>query len=159
MEDDDMGVREYLPLAAAAIFALWAGGCSPSESPFLITQLCLKDDQGVVRFGNVMREIAISEHMSFVDGGSKTRSDLEDIGQKSFGINTVNLAVEGYDGVGVTASNLGLSPHQVSLGFTHGTDRVGGKHLAEVVIRRLGREWHVTKLPSDRGALPLKDCG
>jgi len=60
--------------------------------------------------------------------------------------------------VGIGAANLGLSKHQVALGFSTGSDIKQAQDFADIVIKERQRKWPVEVIPSDRGALPMANC-
>jgi hypothetical protein len=125
-------------------------------------QLCVKDDQGVTEFMNMMRSIAASEHMTFVDGGAQTQRDLKDIGAKFEKLDTpgsvINIGIDRGERTFVMGGNLGLPTYQVVLGFSGEEDREEVLRLADVVAKRLGTVWQVQTVPAGKGALPMKTC-
>jgi hypothetical protein len=57
------GLRMIKSLWVAASVALILQGCSKMQEPFLIVQMCLVDQIGVVQFKRVMRSIAKLEDL------------------------------------------------------------------------------------------------
>jgi len=71
----------------------------------------------------------------------------------------IDFHIEGANGLGVTAGNLGLPPYQVGMGFTEGTDPPRAHRLAHELIRALSPRWDVQKLAPGTRVLPMKTCG
>jgi hypothetical protein len=136
-------------------------GCAGREGSFLTVQLCLKDDRGVSDFFSSMRQIAAENEMKFLDKSEETRADFDAI-EKAGGPRrprgpVIQLTVQNARGVGVTATNLGLPPYQVALGFFADRDAPGGRQFASSTIRQLSTRW-LYRVPNERGALPLPGC-
>jgi hypothetical protein len=72
---------------------------------------------------------------------------------------TIDLHIEGKGGLGVTAGNLGLPPHQVGLGFTAGSDAAKARRLATNLTSSLSQHWSVQRVPTSQGVLPMTGCG
>jgi len=132
------------------------------KRPFLMIQICVVNDQGFTKVPLMLKTVAISQNMRFMDGSEQTQADLGGmqpaIPQTEPGGHVVNIGVERGDGVGVGAANLGLSKHQVALGFSTGSDIKQAQDFADIVIKELQRKWPVEVIPSDRGALPMANC-
>jgi hypothetical protein len=126
-----------------------------------MVQLCLKDDRGISDFFSNMRQIAAENKMKFLDRSEDTRADFEAIqndgGPKLTGP-VIQVTVERPDGPGVTATNLGLYPYQVALGFWQGQDKFEAHRLAGSVISRLSTHWTIYRVPNEGSALPLPGC-
>jgi hypothetical protein len=137
-------------------------GCTPGKPPLLMVQLCLKDDQGVSEFMSVMRSIAHSENMTFVDGGADTQTELKIVGAKMDKLDTAGSVINiGLDRGGYTfmmGGNLGLPTYQVALGFSADPNPSEARRFADVVVKRLGTHWKVEAVPAGIGALPMKTC-
>lgn len=146
----------------AATMLLQLSGCSSERGPSMIVELCVGSEKGISLFVDAMRQIAASQHMTFIDNSARTRHELETIGQGKLAHqnpSTINIAIEGEDGLGVTAGNLGLSPFQVALGFTDSSDVVQGQRFSKAVLEALGKQWKITKIPAGKGAFPSESCG
>jgi hypothetical protein len=122
-----------------------------------MVQLCLRDQQNVFLFKNVVRSIAQSEHMKFIDGSTMTQKDLNTlkVGPK---FPLVYIGVDGADGVGMEGGNLGLSAYEVALGFSEGSNSVAAHRFADTVVGELKKRWPVFVVPRDRGATHSKNC-
>lgn len=152
--------KPFLPVAALVLLSL--SGCSRGKGPSMMVEMCLGSPKGVSLFVDTMRQIAASQHMTFIDNSARTRGELETVGQGKLAHqnpSTINIAIEGGDGLGVTAGNMGLSPYQVALGFTNGSDVAQGQRFSNAVIQTLGKQWKISKVPAGKGALPSKNCG
>lgn len=148
-----------------AVFSMTIGlqGCSRNQESFLAIQLCVVDPQGVTQLKSVMRTVAKSENLQFIDNSAQQRNDLKTMGAdellKRDAALAIDVHIEGAEGMGVTAGNLGLPPYQVALGFTEGSDAVKAHQLSDRLVKALSQMWHVEKIPQGKGALPMKTCG
>lgn len=146
------------------VFALFlcAGQCSRSQESYLTVQACLRDDVGVGQFFEVMREVATSEGLRFEDQTASSEKDLETVGAnkllKRQRALTINVAIEGSKGLGVTATNLGLPPNQVALGFTEGSDAAKAHEFSRRLVHELSQRWRVERVPKGKGAFPMRSC-
>jgi hypothetical protein len=154
-------MRRKLLLAIAILTQF--NGCTNTQEESIAVDICLGNQRGVERFLNIMRRIATDEHMTFIDRSTRTRRDLDIIGQGELGSSrggpTINVGVEGKGGLGLTAGNIGLSPYQVAVGFTNGPNSAAGLRFSDVVIRTLEKEWNVRRIPNNEGSKPLTNCG
>jgi hypothetical protein len=143
--------------------SIYLQGCSRTQESYLTVQTCLVDQQGVSQFLEMMRAVAKSENLKFVDGSAETGAALKTIGAdkhlKRDPALTINVGIEGQGGMGVTAGNLGLPPYQVALGFTEGADAAKAHRLSDRLVQALSQRWHVETVPQGKGALPMKACG
>ncbi len=152
---------QHLLLVLSSIALLLA--CTPGQRPQLMVQLCVKDDPGVSEFMNMMRSIAVSENMKFVDGSAQTQQELKTIDAKMAKLDTsgsvINIGIDNPHGHTIMmGGNLGLPTYQIALGFGDPENPAEARRLANVVIKQLGRRWPVQTLPTDTGALPMKSC-
>jgi len=152
--------KALLPIAALALLAL--NGCSRSKEPAMIVEMCLGDQKGLRLFIETMRQIASTEHMTFIDNSAKTQRELDVVGQSNINesqdAHVLNIGIEGDDGLGVTAGNLGLARYQVALGFTKGSSDTEGSQFADVVVRELRTKWMVTRVPAGKAAMRASGC-
>lgn len=153
-------LRGILGIAALAGL-LW--GCIPSgKRPFLQVQLCVVDQQGLSTFTSLMREIARSEKMSFVDGSEETlkqfESARETIPDYKFTKPVIHMGVERDDMMGLTAANIGLPSYQIVIGFNVGDSESGAQEFAQRVVGALKRHWAVETVPAGKGAFPMESC-
>lgn len=148
-------------LRVAVMIALTGAlcGCPEGKRPFKIVQLCLGDQKNLTQFANILKSVAQSESMAFIDGSASTARDLKEIGVKiDPSAPIINLGVERKDGMGLIAGNLGLPNYQVALGFSEGSDSAEAHRFADTVVRKVSEQWHVLVVPAGRGALPLTTC-
>ena len=124
--------------------------------------MCVVDQRGVAELKSVMRSVAQSENLKFIDNSAQQGSDLKAMGAdkllKRDASFAIDLHIEGKGGMGVTAGNLGLPPYQVALGFTEGSNAAKAHRLKDRLIHALSQRWHVEKVSQRRGALPMKTC-
>ena len=143
--------------------ALCAAKCSHAQEEFLAVQMCLVNEGGATQFTEIMREVARSEDLRFVDGSAETRDYLEDVRNKGQvkldHLPTINIGIEGEHGLGVTAGNLGLPSNQVALGFTAGRNAAKARKLADHLVQALSQRWHVRKILKGQGSFPMSNCG
>ena len=125
-------------------------------------QLCVQDDQGVSQFMNMMRSIAVSERMTFVDGSAETQRELNAVHAKFEKLDTpgsvINIGIDRGEHNFMMGGNLGLPTYQVALGFSGGEDRAEVLRFADLVVKQLGTVWPVQTVPAGRGALPMESC-
>jgi hypothetical protein len=125
-------------------------------------QLCVEDDQGVADFMNIMRSIAVSEHMTFVDGGAETQRELKAIGAKFEKLDipgsVMNFGIDHGDDTFIMGGNLGLPIYQIAMGFSGVADPAEMRALAAVVKKQLATRWQVQNVPDGTGALPMTTC-
>lgn len=145
-------MRELLAISLLSIL----GGCS-GQHPSRMIQLCLGDEQGVAAFKDAMRSVARAKDMEFVDGSASTEKDLSTLGQHP-GYELIYIGVSGKNGIGLEAGNLGLSAHEVAIGFSEGTDKARAQEFEDAVIQALDRRWQVHAVPPNQGALSLESC-
>ena len=145
----------------AAIFLLQ--GCARSQEAFLSIQTCVVDQNGLDELARVMRDIAHSERLQFIDNSAAMRESLKaTAADRHAGIvidHAVDLHIEGKGGMGVTASNLSLPSYQVALGFTEGSEPNKAHRLAEQLTQELKQRWNVQKVARGKGVFPMKSCG
>jgi hypothetical protein len=51
------------------------------------------------------------------------------------------------------ATNLGLSSHDVEVGFTEGSNKPEARRVADQVVKELGDRWRVYTVPAGKGGL------
>jgi hypothetical protein len=125
-------------------------------------ELCVRNDQGLADFVDIMRSIAVSEHMMFVDGGAQTQQELRVVGSKFEKLDTpgsvLNFGLERGNDPVIMGDNLGLPQYQIVLGFSGNAEPAEMHRLANVVEQRLGELWQVITVPDGTGALPMNTC-
>jgi hypothetical protein len=155
-------MKSYIFCAVVIILSGVLYGCTQGKRPFLIVQVCLRDEQNLALFTSMMKSIAQSERMSFIDRSAATESELRStdhvLDKLKQDTPIVNLGIEGKGGVGMSAGNLGLPNYQVALGFSEGSDPPGAHAFSDRVVSRLKARWHVETVPAGKGAFPLKTC-
>lgn len=138
-------------------------GCAGAQSAFEQVQMCVGDERGVAELKSVMRAVAQSENLRFIDNSDEQAKDVKDVGaDKALERNVsraIDLHIEGESGLGVTAGNLGLQQYQVGLGFTEGRDPAKAHRLANRLITSLSQHWNVQHVPSSQGILSMRGCG
>jgi hypothetical protein len=127
-----------------------------------MVQLCLQDQAGVALFKAEMQAIAQGEQLRYIDSSFATQRDLKAVGatepnmHSSGGLISVDL--EGNDGFGLTAVNLGLNDFDVAIGFSDSRPVDASRKFADLVVARLKTHWPVSVVPTGRGALPNAQC-
>ena len=144
-------------VVASLVLASALFGCSEGKRPFLMAQICLRDEQNLSAFTQELRSISQSENMRFVDGSRESERELNALGHEASG-RLIHMAVESENGVGLTAGNLGLPTYQAVIGFSEGSNPDGARAFAGRVISKISQRWHVETIPSEHGAQPMEDC-
>ena len=143
--------------------ALCAAKCSRAQEEFLAVQMCLVDEAGVTQLKNIMRDVAKSENLQFIDNSAETGRALRNIGAEEAARHgaafAIDVHIEGEHGLGVTAGNLGLPAYQVALGFTAGRNAAKAHKLADRLVQALSQRWRVQTVPKGQGTLPMSSCG
>jgi hypothetical protein len=155
-----------------AVSILAVGGCGAGKPPFLMVQMCVQDMAGLSRLRQELQTIARDEGMRIGDTSAETRASLEDI-ERAFREETadssdnstlnlpaqlINISVYGEDGLALSAGNIGLSDHDIVIGFSEGHSAIASRQFSLRVINRLSRHWRVRAIPSGQGAHPDPDC-
>ena len=144
---------------AGLIIAGALGGCTQGKRPFLMVQLCFKDDQELADFTRLLESIAYTERMSFIDYSGPTERGLDAIKAKGRFAPVINISVhDDAWGVGLGVGNLGLPKYQVAVGFSEGSKPLEAHRFADNVVSQLRARFHVKTVPEGRGALPIQDC-
>jgi DNA-binding phage protein len=131
-------------------------GCV-GKRPFLLVQMCLGNEQNIALFMSAMKGIAQSQNMTFIDGSKENREALVQL-KVSPNYRLIDIGIERKDGVGLMAGNLGLSRHEVAIGFSEGSNPAAAHKFADLTVGTLKQRWNVHAVPSGQGALPLKGC-
>jgi hypothetical protein len=132
-------------------------GCGEGKRPFLMVQTCLGDERNVVLFENMLRIIAQSKNMTYLDGSKKTQDGLARL-KASPSYRLIYVGVDRNDGMGLYAGNLGLSAYEVAIGFSEGSNPSEAHQFANLVVRTLKERWRVDVVPQGQGALPMNGC-
>ena len=136
--------------------------CAEGKRPFLMVQLCLKDQNGTALFKSEMQALAQREGLRYVDRSDATQSELKLLGTTDRNMHpdggVIYLGVERNDGFGLEAANLGLNDFDVVVGFADVGTRDASRKFADRVVAQLKTHWAVTVVPPGRGALPDPNC-
>ena len=150
-------------LLAMASLALIFQGCSKTQEPFLMVQMCLVDQAGVLQFKSVMHSIAKLEDLKYIDNSAQQGANLKIMGAdkllKQDAALAIDVHLEGDRALGVSAGNLGLPPYQVALGFTEGSDAAKAHRLSDQLVKALSQLWQIETVPQGKGAFPMSSCG
>ncbi|HEY6619225.1 MAG TPA: hypothetical protein VIY68_06760 [Steroidobacteraceae bacterium] len=137
-------------------------GCSSGKPPALMVQLCLQDDQGVSDFLSLMKSVAASEHMNFVDSSADTQAKLKVIRAKYAKLATpssvINVDIETAEGLVVTADNIDLPTYQVSVDFTGTLSSVDKQRFIDILAPKLRAQWQVDTVPPGIRPFPMQSC-
>lgn len=152
-------------LRIIAVVALGTGAlcsCGKAQESFLTVQLCLKNEQGVATFKELMRSIAAMQKMRYVDASESTQTDLKTIGATGPNMHAsgglIYVGVQSDDGLGLSAGNMGLNKFDVALGITEGSRPADARRFADAVLKELQQRWVVKTLPPRTGAFPDPTC-
>ena len=153
------------PISAIVVLtvAMLTASCrATGEREFRLVQVCVGNDNGIAELKTLLRSVAASERMTFVDGSARTTQDLSAIarrrGHPVSATPVLNIGVERPDSMGLTAGNLGLPQYQIALGFSKGGDPRAAQEFSDRVVAALGQHWRVEAVPAGRGALPISSC-
>jgi hypothetical protein len=135
-------------------------GCTPGKRPFLIVQMCMRDEHELPKLTQLMQSISQSEGMRFIDNSENTKAELDEIRKTTPNTptSTLNIGASDDDGVGFGASNLGLPNDQVAVGFSEGSNPLKAHRFADMVVGKIRKLWYVVPVPPGRGALPIPNC-
>jgi hypothetical protein len=137
-------------------------GCTSGKPAALMVQICLKDDQGVSEFLNLMQSVATSEHMNFVDVSAETQEKLKAIHAKYAKLVTpssvINVDIESGDRLVVTADNLDLPTYQVAVDFTGGLSPADTQRFVDLLIPQLRAQWQVDAVPVGTHPFAMTSC-
>jgi len=152
-------------LRIIVVVALGTGAlcsCGKAQESFLTVQMCLKNEQGVATFKELMQSIAATQKMRYVDASESTQRDLKTVGATGHNMHVsgglMYVGVEANDGLGLSAGNIGLNKFDVALGITEGSRPVDARRFADVVVKELQQRWIVKTLPPRTGAFPDPTC-
>lgn len=145
-----------------AIYVCFVAGCGSGGHSFLTVQGCLIDQRGTADFENRLRAIALDEHMSFLDDSAEVARQLKDSGyagnERTNGTSVLQIYLRRDDGVGLTATNIGLPGFEVALGFADGSDPRQARAFANRVLENIGASWMLETVPTGMGAMPRGGC-
>ena len=148
-------------LAMTILFS--ALGCSQhQQEAFKTVKVCVADSQGINRLAQIMRESAKAEGMTYIDNTAATRRGLSVTAQSDRDRKeaewVVNFEIQGSNGMGVTATNLGHSPFEMALGFSVGSNRFEAESFAERLIGTLKARWRVVSVQKGEDSQKLTKC-
>ena len=153
-----MNFRYILAILILCLSASRAFG----SQPFSMVEVCLVDEENITVFIDIMRSVAKSGDMEFVDSSEKTQRDLEEMGKTAPKViplgPVINLGLESNDGAWITANNVGMPRNQVVIGFTEGSNPTRAHYFADKVVNRLKEHWNLEVIPPDVGARGMKTC-
>src|SRR5919109_3991946 len=146
-----MTFRSALTLSAIVAIAALPYACTRVESPFRLVHLCVNDTNGIVLLKRKLEAIASKHQLEFRDDSDAASRDLavvgydEGNGEKAKSV--INYLGIRSDGMGFSATNLGLPAYQISLSFSHGSDPKEAARFADAVVAQLRQDWTVEDAP------------
>ena len=135
--------------------------CSQGSRPFLIAQVCLHNEADVGRFIDLMRGIARSNGMEFVDRSEQAARELSEVGaglESEQRPTFVYVGTVGNEDYGFSAGNLGMPGHQVSIAFTSEHPSNEARQLAAATVKKLREFWKVETQSGAIGARGMAEC-
>lgn len=134
--------------------------CSPhQQESFKTVQFCLDPAHGIEVLTKELSSYASIERMTYIDNTPAARRGLKVTAQTPAQAReaewVIQLLVQNESGLGVTATNLGLGPNNVALGFTSAGDNRSASQFASRLINRLSRHWKVFTVPVGQGVQPM----
>lgn len=138
--------------------------CQPrQQEPFKMVQFCVKNNAGIDILSRELRATAKNEGMHFIDNTKAARNGLavtaQSPSQQQEAFWLVHFVLQTEDGMGATATNLGLSPFEFGLGFTDAGDINKASSFATRIVKKLEKYWRIIPIAPGVGALPSKECG
>lgn len=159
-----MNLKTAVCAFTAIALASTLSGCGTGKRPFLIAQVCLKNEQERSAFTRELQLIAQSEGVSLVDNSENTQKELRAMGnpnlEKTLSRPVINVGMFREHGVGLIANNVGTAGNEVAIGFSEGANPSDAHRFAQMVVGKLEEHWHVEIVPNpaESGALPMKEC-
>lgn len=134
--------------------------CSPhQQQSFKTVQFCVDPAHGIEALTRELRSFASIERLTYIDNTAAARRGLKATAQTPAQAReaewVIQLLVQNESGLGVTATNLGLGPNNVALGFTSAGDNRSASQFASRLIKRLSRHWKVFPVPVGQGVQPM----
>ncbi len=154
--------HQYIYIAILFFTAITAACDVVGKRPFMMVQICVNDNSGILLLKSIMKNIAQSESMDFFDQSEMVQLGLNEIRNNNgeyLKDGTVYILVSGNLDFGLIAANVGLRKYQISIGFSEGKAPSEAKLFAQKVVLSLERNWPVQILPPDKGTYPMKECG
>ena len=143
-------------LILAALFGVISACSYQEQLPFKIVQICLPDSTNVSSLKTMMQATAANEGMAFVDNTERARRGLAVTAQSRAQSDeakwVISLIVHGSDGLGATATHLGLAPLEIAIGFTSGRSHDAAQAFAKRLIEKFSSRWKVVAVPNGRAA-------
>jgi hypothetical protein len=158
-------MSQYRTLFILPLFLMTCclSNCSGAKESFLTVEMCVVNDAGINQLRKILEITARKEHLQFVDNTADAQHDMTVTSQTNRDLveahRLFHVAVQRSDGMGVTATNLGLPKYQVVLGFTDGADHGTAKAFADRMVMVLASQWKITTIPPRKGATPMRNCG
>lgn len=158
-------IKSFKLLAMAFPLVFILQGCSRTQEPFLLVQMCLIDQGGVEQFLEIMREVAKAENLKFIDDSLEAAESLRVMGaDKALNFDsafTIHVGIENENkgNMFVLGGNIGLPPYQVAVGFAEGNDAAKAHRLSDRLVKAFSQLWHIETVPQGKGSLPMKSCG
>lgn len=119
-------------------------------------QICLPNAREASLLETMMKATAANEGMTFIDNTERARRGLAVTAQSRAQADeakwVISLIVRGSDGLSATATNLGLAPSEIAIGFTSGRNSDAAQAFAKRLIGKLRRQWTVVPVPDARAA-------
>jgi hypothetical protein len=153
------------PLLSALFFCLASifAACGVGRGPAVHVLICVENESGMTTLRGILKKAARDAGLGFIDYSKNRPDELKAVGAPLDHLNSESDYFEvwgdGGTGAGFSASNLGLSSFEVSIGFGGGGEgQLEAKDLARRVVTELSKHWVVALVPPDRGALPTGRC-
>lgn len=128
-----------------------------------MVQFCLAGPHEIDEMKAVLRSVADSHGLTFLDRSAETEAEAEAIAELRPGAPvarpTVNVGTPG-GRPGFSAGNFPEAPNQIVVGLSKGGDELAARKLSDSVVGALGRRWSIHEVanPEATGAFPLENC-
>jgi hypothetical protein len=152
-EEDEMLARFLILVALLSLFS----SCSNQKQiPFRIVQICLPNPDDTTRLVTMLKATAAIKGMTFIDNTARARKGLavtaQSQAQRDEAKWVISLIVQGSDGLGATATNLGLAPSEVAIGFTAGRSNDVAQAFADHLTEKIASRWKVVPVLKEQAA-------
>jgi hypothetical protein len=130
------------------------------KRPFLMIEVCVRDEHELSELTQLLRSIAVSDGMSFTDYSRKTSANLSERRKPTPMAPTENLDMGAFDpdGAGFGVSDTKMFSNQITIGFSEGSNPSKAHRIADEVAYKLKAHWQVGQVPSGGRVLPNLHC-
>ena len=137
----------------------WLAACTPTKHPFLMVQVCLQNADQLEVLKSELESMARQEGMRYIDRSADTEQEMKRLEVYEYPDGwLLNVGARAADGFSFGASNFGLGPYDVAIGFNGDHANKSHSRLAERLVSKLSGIWKVKVVPEGTGAFPDPRC-